>query len=186
MARSGLTRAVLVTAAADIADAQGLDAVTFARLAQRLGVKPPSLYNHVENLPALLDALMALALTEMLELSRGAIMGRSGWDALAAMAHTQRAYAGAHPGRYAATFRSLHVRAGGEQAIADAYLELFLAALRSYGLHGPDALHTVRCLRAAIGGFIELETRGGFGMKLDIDESFRRLLNLLKEGIQIK
>jgi AcrR family transcriptional regulator len=183
MPRAGLDRAAVIAAAARIADEEGLDAVNFARVAAALRVRPPSLYNHIESLAALLDAVMALALAELLERSRDAIMGRSGWDALAAMAQAQRAYAAAHPGRYAATFRSLHRPGARGQDVADAYLALFLAVLRGFGLEGDDALHAVRCMRAAVGGFIELEVRGGFGMALDVDESFARLLRMLAAGL---
>jgi AcrR family transcriptional regulator len=157
--------------------------VSFSRLAQELKVRPPSLYNHVDGMPSLLDALAALALGQLLDQSRTALMGRSHWDGLAALAHAQRSYAAAHPGLYEATFRSLH-RPGAEgAAIADAYLDLFLAALRGFDLHGEDAMHTIRCLRAAIGGFIEIERRGGFGMPVDIDESFSRLLEMLRMAL---
>jgi AcrR family transcriptional regulator len=182
MARAGLDRATVTQAAARIADADGLDAVSFARIAADLGVKPPSLYNHVDGMTALLDELTLLAIGELLEQSRDAIMGRSGWNALAALAHAQRAYAAEHPGRYTATLRSLHGRGHAGEKIAEAYLAVMLAALRGLGLHGDDALHAVRSLRAAVSGFIELELRGGFGMNLDVDESFARLLRVLEIG----
>jgi AcrR family transcriptional regulator len=184
MARAGLDRATVTHAAARIADSEGLDAVSFARVAAELGVKPPSLYNHVDGITALLDELTLLAVSELLEQSRDALMGRGGWEALAALAHTQRTYAAAHPGRYTATLRSLHGRGLPGEKVADAYLAVMLAALRGLGLHGDDALHTVRCLRAAVGGFIELELRGGFAMNLDVDESFSRLLRVLEIGTQ--
>ena len=62
-------------------------------------------------------------------------------------------------------------------------LEVFLAVLSGCGLKGDDALHATRALRAAVGGFVELELRDGFGMNLDTDESFERLLHLLSEGL---
>jgi AcrR family transcriptional regulator len=184
MARAGLDRAAVIAAAARIADAEGLAAVSFARVAADLKVKPPSLYNHVDGLPALLDGVTEMAIAELLEDARDAVMGRSGWEALAALAHAQRAYAKAHPGRYMATFRSLHGRGAAGEKIADAYLAVILAALRGLALQGAESLHIVRCLRAAIGGFIELELRGGFGMTLDVDESFDRLLGMLHRGMK--
>ena len=54
--------------------------------------------------------------------------------------------------------------------------------MASLGLSGDDALHAVRALRAAVGGFAELELRGAFGMLLSTDESFERLLHLLADG----
>jgi hypothetical protein len=44
-------------------------------------------------------------------------------------------------------------------------------------------LHAVRGLRSLVHGFATLEVAGGFGMPLDIDESFRRLVELLISGL---
>jgi AcrR family transcriptional regulator len=184
MARAGLDRARIIAVAADMADEVGLAQVTFVKLAAELKVKPPSLYNHVESMAALMDELAMRALAGLLDLARGAVMGRVGWDALEALAHSQRAYAKAHPGLFTATFRSLHGRGERAERIANAYLGVYLAVLRSYGIEGAHALHKIRCLRAAIGGFIELELRGGFGLSLNVDESFQQLLKMLAVGIE--
>ena len=44
--RAGLDKAMVVQAAADLANAEGVDALSLGRLAERLGVRTPSLYNH--------------------------------------------------------------------------------------------------------------------------------------------
>src|SRR6185437_527132 len=49
IARAGLSTAAVVAAAAEIADAEGLDRLTLARVAAAAGVRTPSLYNHVES-----------------------------------------------------------------------------------------------------------------------------------------
>jgi AcrR family transcriptional regulator len=56
-----LTRADVVQAAVDIADAEGLEAVSIRRVAAALGVRPMSLYTHI----ASKDDLVALMLHEM-------------------------------------------------------------------------------------------------------------------------
>lgn len=48
--RIGLTLQKIVETAAEIADANGIQEVTLASLAQTLGVRSPSLYNHVKGL----------------------------------------------------------------------------------------------------------------------------------------
>src|SRR5215472_13481724 len=55
--RAGLDTATVVRAAAELADASGLDSLTLAGLAEHLGVRVPSLYNHVEGLPGLRRSL---------------------------------------------------------------------------------------------------------------------------------
>ena len=52
-----LDRDQVVAIAMDLADREGLDAVTIRRLASELGVTPMALYWHFEDKQALLDAL---------------------------------------------------------------------------------------------------------------------------------
>lgn len=56
-----LTRVRVIDAALDVADADGLDAVSIRRVAQELGVRPMSLYTHI----ASKDDLVALMLNEV-------------------------------------------------------------------------------------------------------------------------
>ena len=57
ISRSELSRATIVERALDLADAEGLDAVTIRRLGQEFGVTPMALYWHVKNKDELLDAM---------------------------------------------------------------------------------------------------------------------------------
>ncbi len=58
---TGLTRAAVVRAALELADAEGLDAVSIRRVAARLQARPMSLYSHI----ASKDDLIALMLNEV-------------------------------------------------------------------------------------------------------------------------
>src|SRR4051812_18179638 len=106
MARQSLDRARVVRAAAELADDDGLEAVTLARVAAVLGVRSPSLYNHVEGLDGLVRGIALLGLGDLAGVLREAAIGRAGPEALTAAAHAWRAYAQAHPGCYAATLRA--------------------------------------------------------------------------------
>ncbi len=55
--REPLTRVRIVEAALEIIDDEGLDALNMRRLAAAVGVKPMSLYHHVANKEAILDAV---------------------------------------------------------------------------------------------------------------------------------
>lgn len=55
--------------------------------------------------------------------------------------------------------------------------------LRGCGREGEEAIHAVRAIRAALHGFVPLETGGGFGLPADVDESFARPLELLDRGL---
>lgn len=181
--RQGLDRDRVVAAAAAIADAEGLEAVTLARVAAALGVRSPSLYNHVDGLDGLRRGIALLALGELGDALREAATGRAGADALVALADAYRLYARAHPGRYALI--QVPQRAGDEEALAAAgtVVGAVVGALRAYALTDDDAIHAARAFRAAIHGFVALEDGGGFGLPLDVDESFRRMVAALAEGL---
>src|SRR6478672_1364633 len=178
----GLDRAAVVQAAADLADAEGLEAVTIARLAARLGIRPPSLYNHVSGQEGLRHELALCGVQELGRRLGRAVMGKSGDTALLAIADAYRAFAHEHPGLYAASQRAPDPDDPAVVAAAGEVLDAVLAVLAGYDLSGDDALHATRALRSLVHGFVSLEAGGGFGLPLDLDESFRRLLALFIVG----
>jgi len=184
MPRAGLSTAAVVAAAAEIADSEGLDRLTLARIAATAGVRTPSLYNHVESLDDVRRRVALLALRDLADALRDAAVGRAGDDALAAMADAYRAYARRHPGRYAATQRA--PAAGDEEmrTAAAGAVDVVLAILRGYGLEGDDAIHAARAVRSALHGFVALETGGGFGIPVDLDESYARMVRALARGLR--
>lgn len=178
MPRVGLDAGSVVQAGAELADSEGLEAVTLARLAQKLGVRPPSLYAHVDGLEDLRRRIGALGAGELAAVLGAAAAGRAGWDALEAVAHAYRGYAHDHPGRYAA----LQPAAPGPEA--QAVVEVVVAVLRGYGLAGDPAIHAVRTIRAALHGFVALEAGAGFGIPLSVDESFELMVAVLHDGLE--
>jgi hypothetical protein len=59
--RAGVSRQQAVAVAAELVDAYGLERLTLAEVAQRLGIRLPSLYNHVDGLPGMQrDSLLGL------------------------------------------------------------------------------------------------------------------------------
>ena len=65
--RAPLTRERVLRAAVELADEDGIDALTMRNLGQRLGVEAMSLYNHVANKDAVLDGVVEVVVDEVLE-----------------------------------------------------------------------------------------------------------------------
>jgi AcrR family transcriptional regulator len=181
--RAGLSRPVVVAEAARLADEAGWSHLTVAALAERFGVKLPSLYKHIDSLEGLRREVGALALRELGGELQAAAVGRSGSDALRAMASAYRAYARAHPGRYAATLAAPAPADEERQVLAQSVLQTIFAVLEGYGLGGDDLVHATRVLRACLHGFVSLEESGGFGMPHDVDASFDLLVQALHENL---
>ncbi len=179
MPRTGLDSRQVVEAAAELVDAEGMEALSLSALAQRLGVKSPSLYVHIDSLEDLRRRLATLAAEQLGERLAPAAAGLSRADALIAFGHAYRTWALDHPGLYR-TIES--AGQGGEPAVARV-LELMLAVLRGYGLEGDAAVHAARSLRAAVHGFVHLEAAVGFGIPVDPEVSFDWMLAMLDRGL---
>ncbi len=177
MPRAGLSRAVIAGDAAELADESGWDQLTLAAVAARFGVRQPSLYKHVAGLGELRRDVSVLSAQELHHELTAAAVGKSGADALHAMAGAYRTFAKKHPGRYEAC---VIAPAPGDieyQEVAGAVVGTIAAVLRGYGLEGDDAIHAIRGLRALMHGFVSLEAAGGFALPQDLDESYRRLVD---------
>jgi AcrR family transcriptional regulator len=93
MARAPLTRDAIVDAALALVDEGGLEALSMRAIGNRLGVQAMSLYNHVENKAALIDALH-----ERLILSISLSVDGLDWlDAFRASSRAYRKVAADHP-----------------------------------------------------------------------------------------
>jgi AcrR family transcriptional regulator len=184
MPRAGLDSASVVTAAAQLVDSEGLDRLTLARLADRLGVRAPSLYAHVDGLADLRARVGAQGAARMTAAVSAAATGRAGRDALQAVADTYRDFAHAHPGIYAAMQRAPDDPDSDTAAAGDRLVQVLAAVLRGYGLEGEDAIHGIRLVRSALHGFVTLESDRGFGMPISLEETYRRLIMMLDRGLR--
>jgi AcrR family transcriptional regulator len=183
MPRAGLSAERVVDVAAELADRDGLEAVTLTGVADVAGVRPPSLYAHVGGLEDLRRRLGARAAAELAAALRDAAVGRSREEALRSLADAYRDYAHRYPGRYLAAQRAPRPGDAEGEAAAGAAVEVLAAVLAGWGLEGSDAIHAIRGMRASLHGFVALEAAGGFGMPEDVDESFDRLVAMLVGGL---
>ena len=176
MARAGLNETRVLLEAELLIDEVGLSNLTLAALAQRLGVRQPSLYKHVEGMEGLRRGLAVRAKVELANVLARAAVGRERGDAVRSIALAYRAWARAHPGRYAAAQRAPAPGDAEDEAASLAVVQVVTDVLAGYGLHDADAIDATRALRSALHGFVVLEGDGGFGLPVDIERSFARLL----------
>lgn len=185
MPRVGLDPAAVVAAGAALADEVGFANLTMGSLAERLGVRTPSLYKHVSGQEDLSRRIAILALNEAADAIGGAIQGYADRDALAAAARAFRAFVLEHPGRYAATI-GLEL-SGPDDPLTTAsrrLLDVFKAVLRGYEIGEADMDHALRMVRALCHGFATLQAAHGFQMSADVDESFEWLIAFTDRGLR--
>ncbi|MFD4179033.1 TetR/AcrR family transcriptional regulator C-terminal domain-containing protein [Streptomyces anulatus] len=147
--RPAFSREAITAAAVDVADAEGLDAVTMRRVASEVGAGVMSLYSYAPDKETLLELMVDHVSGELptTEAPTG------DWRAdLKAIAHLQRALMLRHPWLPGAlsTRRTL-----GPHALA--FLERALAALRPTGLGGVAKLEVFAQLTAFVAGHVAHE-----------------------------
>lgn len=176
MPRAGLSRARVVDEAAELADEVGLEGLTLAALAERLGVRQPSLYKHLDSLAGLRRSISLQAKGELGDVLLRAAVGRSGADAITAMAGAYRAWALEHPARYTAAQWIAGPEDEEDTAASLGAIQVISDVLTAYELRGDDAIDAIRAFRSTLHGFVSLEAAGSFGLDRDLDRSFDRLV----------
>lgn len=149
--RVRLNRQVVLTAALNLVDAEGLEALTMRRLGKELGRDPMSLYRYAENRAALLDGITELVIDQLVIPADAA-----DWqDQLRRTAHEFRTLALAHPHVVPLLVtRPLSTPLGLRPLGTLRPLEAILALLIKAGFAPADALHVYRAYYGFLYGHI--------------------------------
>jgi AcrR family transcriptional regulator len=160
----------IVAAARELLDEEGAGAVSMRRVAERLGIRAPSIYKHLPDKAALESALVSAAFEEVAEVFEAALASD---DPLGTFARAYRRYAREHPHLYRLmTERPLQrdrLEPGVEERAATAIL---------YACGGdPD---TARAAWAFAHGMTILELNGRFPPGADLDAAWERGLDAFR------
>jgi AcrR family transcriptional regulator len=149
--RAGLSREAVVEAAASLADEKGLEAVTLTALASELGIRTPSLYNHVAGLEGLRRELALMGVRELGQRLSRAAAGKAADEGSSAGAGLPRLRQGAPRALrgHREVLPALAPRRSRTRPSRGQAFEPVLAVLASYGLSGEEAVHAARGLRAS-------------------------------------
>ena len=186
MPRAGLTGDDVVAAAAGLADEFGFQAVTMGLLADRLGVRPPSLYKHVGGLADLQHRLAILAMTEFGDVIRDAVQGQAGRGRAGRGADRGAGLRHRAPGPVCAP-RSAREFTGPDDPLLAAgtrVINSIAAVLRGYGIGEDEMDHAIRTIRCTLHGFAMLEVSQGFQWSADPDKSFDWMIRFIDRGLR--
>lgn len=180
-----LDKTTILLAAAELLNEHGSDSMTLASLAKKLNIKPPSLYNHFDGLPGVKRELAIFALEKLYTDLCAASAGKQpGEEGVLALSESYLLFARTNPGLYEAALAAPHpedelVYQAGKQIV-----DLVVDAIEPFGLKSEEAIHAVRGLRSIMHGFASLEQKGGFGIPLDLDESYKITIRAYLAGLR--
>jgi len=184
--RNGINLDKIVRAAAEIIDTNGLEALTLTSLAQKLEIRPPSLYNHVNGVQDVRRLLSIYGMEQLLSVILRAVSGRSGDEAIREMAGAYIRFARAHPGLYEITLMAPAPEDEELQKASQDIVELVVRVLAAYRMDATDAIHVARSLRSFLHGFASLEQRGGFGLPVALDDSYTHMIDTYLAGLHAR
>jgi len=174
----------VITEAAAVADDVGLDNLTFAAVAARLGISVPGLYKHVASIDAVRREIAILGIEDLTDRITMATIGKSDVKAIRAAAVAYREYACQHPGRYAASIVAPTPGDERHNAASDRLLRIMFAILDGFNFSEAEAIDAIRSFRAIAHGFASLEAADGFGIPQSVDASFDRLITMYIAGLE--
>jgi AcrR family transcriptional regulator len=167
----------IVGAARALLESEGADALSMRNLADRLGIRAPSIYKHFPNKEALEAAMISDGFEEQAELFEAALEPPG--EPLLRMTEAYRAYAKAHPHLYRLiNDRSLNrelVRPGVEERAA-------APVVQASG--GDEDLG--RAIWAFAHGMTILELNDRFPPGADLDAAWQRGIEALRSGVTLR
>lgn len=186
MPRQGLNRSVVLAEAVELVDADGMDHLSLTALADRLGVRPPSLYKHVASVDDVRFGLSLIAYG-LLERELAGSSEEEEDAPIIPFANAYRRFAQAHPGLVTSTIRILP---GFEEELREAEaaaVEPLLHVLDRYGVSDrPRQIHLARFVRSALHGFLTIESVNGFMRSEPVEDSYKTVVESLDLVLRIQ
>lgn len=174
----------MIAGGAQLLDDRTSIGLNIAALADSLGVKPPSLYKHIDGIQGLRRGIMLRAKANLAHILGQAAIGRSCEDAITSVSFAYRSWTLQHPAQYPMTMRA-PVSGDDDDAEASATIaNVIYNILGGYLLEGNDAIDATRFLRSALHGFVDLETRA-FQLHVDLERSFVKLVESITNSLAV-
>ena len=183
MPRTGLSKEKIIEKAAELANEKGLSYLSVTTLADYLGIKKPSLYNHMKTIEDMHRDLMIYGWRIV---SEEVVKGIDSSDEKKNLSEYGRKFykfATDNPGIFEAM---LWYNQYSDEALISATEGLymfFFAQTDGIGINREIANHLLRTYRAFLEGFIMLQIHNSFGNPLSVEESFNISMNVLISGI---
>ena len=163
---NGPTRSRIFTEALALLERKGLSGLSMRALADRLHIKAPSLYKHVDGRDEILAELQAWGIQQFGQTLQSA--GKS----KRAKALAYRKWATENPHLYEVTFRTALLRERLPQGLEDGVTQMIIQ------ITGKDHEHA-RAVWALMHGLVDLEIAGRFPENADLDKTWKRAIEMV-------
>ena len=171
----------VIKEAAYIANMIGIENLSLKTLASQLGVKSPSLYNHIDGLDDL-KQLMLYGWKELEDKIIQSVIGFSGYDAIRVMCYAFHEYAIENQGVFSTMLWYNQFENEQMNEVTSKMFSIFFKITKSLNISQDNCIHLVRMFRSFLEGFALLENHNAFGNTQLIKDSFELSIDILIEG----
>lgn len=181
--KKGIDRQQVLNAARELCNEHGVDGLSIKEVADRLGIRPPSLYAHFDGLVEIRRELAHWGHRLLAQQLRHSAVALAGADGVIAAAKAYLAFVREEPGLYSATVALGAMSDPDSREAASEWLSVLQRLFESMGLGHDDRVHAMRGIRSMVHGFGQLEAGGQFRTEVDRDASFDRMLRTFVEAL---
>jgi AcrR family transcriptional regulator len=175
--KRNLTREKIIQTTFLLADENGLSQVTFTKIAEKLNIKYPSLYNHFANIDELKIRMTAYLLDKLNTTLMQRLIGKSGENAIREFAYVYRDFAFENKTTYG-LFMSIPSTQDEEVLLlARRMSDIIHQVLDFYIKDETLIIHKSRALRSLLHGFVSLHFLGYFQHPVEEEDSFQSMLD---------
>lgn len=173
MGTRGLTKEIIIANAVEYIKEMEQPTISLHEIARRLGIKTPSLYNHIKNTTELRYEVYQYAINQFVDNQEEAIKGLYKDDAIKAFANAYHQFAMQNKGLYRLIMSIPSEDDDRAKDMAVPLLDTVASILSKYELSSESIAHWQRVFRAILHGFVSQEYLGYFYYynNVDLDKS---------------
>ncbi|WP_251862317.1 TetR/AcrR family transcriptional regulator [Clostridium sp. Marseille-Q2269] len=175
--KRNLTKEKIIKVSLLLADEIGLNQVTFQKIAEKLDIKYPSLYNHFNNMDDLRIEMTIYLLNELNLSLMENLIGKSGEDAIRKYAYAYRDFAFKNSSAYRLFVNVASTENEEINRLSRQTNNIMHQVLNFYIKDETHLIHKSRALRSLLHGFISLKFLGYFQNKVSPEESFQFMID---------
>lgn len=181
-----ITLEQILLASIDLGIEKGLLNISLNEIAAQIGIKTPSLYNHIAGIDDLYTQLASQSLKALETHLTQSIIGFSGFEALTKVANAYFDFAQKNPLLYEAIENPRLKNTEEIAQLKENIVLLIQALLKSYHFSPEQEVSIIRVLRSYLHGFVSLNAGNLYNIKnVEVKDSFDLGLSALLNGLKL-
>ncbi|AGX44438.1 TetR/AcrR family transcriptional regulator [Clostridium saccharobutylicum] len=175
--KRNLTKEKIIQTAFLLADEIGLSQINFQKIAEKLNIKYPSLYNYYENIDDLKIKMTIYFLNNLNSELMERLIGKSGENAIREFSDVYREFAYKNKSGYRLFMNIPSTENEDVKRLSKEINTIIHRILEFYNKDNTFITHKSRALRSLLHGFVSLSSHGYFQTPVNIEESFQLMID---------